>query len=443
MKTRIITDLVEPIFETENDHSIWFGYYNYDPLNHEHTKMLCNRAPKDGVAPQKGVSIEVGYFDLQKGDWHHIGYSDSWNWQQGAMLQWLPGDGNENKVIYNCSKNNRLISQIVDIDTGETRDIDWAIYGITPDGKKSIALNLERSYWCRAYHYESVANPEYNCRIAEDDGIFEIDLINNQRKRIISIQDIINIDSRPEFAQLKHWVEHIMINKDGTKFCFLHRFSPEFDVKLYQTRLFTADIDGSNLQVIDNWDKVDWSHFGWSNKGFSIYTVENNRIASSYKDLGRETTMKIDIKSLVFKLLVKVARMMPASLRKKIKGGRSYYQYYEIDGQGKYHLKEVFNQDCFDIDGHPSFTNDGRYMITDSYPDEKQYQRLIVYDVKTRKAAIIAQLFAFYHGTPASCDLHPKLSCDNQMVVVDTAFDDKHHMLVFKLNWERIKQMIS
>ena len=27
-------------------------------------------------------------------------------------MQWLPGQGNENKVIYNCSKDNHLISKI-------------------------------------------------------------------------------------------------------------------------------------------------------------------------------------------------------------------------------------------------------------------------------------------------------------------------------------------
>lgn len=443
MKTKILTDSIELLFESDKNTSNWFGYYNYDPLNHDQTKMLCNRAPKDGVASQKGVEIELGYYNIPSGEWHHIGYSDSWNWQQGAMMQWLPGAGNENKIIYNCSCNGHLTSRIVDISSGETKDIDWSIYGITPDGKKSIALNMERSFWCRAYHYESVANEEYNCRVAEDDGIFEIDLEANKRKRIVTIQDIINTDSRPEFAQLKHWVEHIMINQDGTKFCFLHRFSPEYDVKLYQTRLFIADIDGSNLQVIDNWDKVDWSHFGWSKNGFSIYTVENNKIASSYKGLGRDTTKKLNFKQIIFKIFVKIARALPASVRKKIKGGKSYYQYYEVDNNGQFKLKELFNQICFDIDGHPSFTSNGRYMITDTYPDNHQYQRLIVFDTITKNALIVAKLYAFYHGTPASCDLHPKLCKNNQYLMVDSAYDENHHLLLFKLNWESIKKQIS
>lgn len=443
MNKLFFSEYIKPVFKTDDNSSNWFGYYNYDTLNYDQTKMLCNRLPVDGIAPQKGMSIELGYYDIPSGDWHHIGESDSWNWQQGAMMQWLPGEGNEKKVIYNCSCDGQLVAKIYDIATGESKDINWSIYGITPDGKKSISLNLERSYWCRAYHYESVVNPKYDCRIAEDDGIFEIDLENNTRKRIISIQDIIATDPRPDFPTLKHWVEHIMINKTGTKFCFLHRFSPEFNVNLYQTRLFIADIDGSNLQVISDWDKVDWSHFGWNRDSFSIYSVANNKVASTYKDLGQSSTKKVTLKQLVFKILVKVAKIMPASIRKKLKGGKSYYQYYEMDTEGKFVLKELFNQSFFNIDGHPSFTEDGRYMITDSYPDDKQFQRLIVFDIETKKGIVIAQLFANYHKTPASCDLHPKLCRNNQYLVVDTAYDDKHHMIMFELDWNKIKKQIS
>lgn len=437
------SEYIKPVFKTDDNSSNWFGYYNYDPLNHDQTKMLSNRLLVDGIAPQKGVSIELGYYDIPSGNWHHIGESDSWNWQQGAMMQWLPGEGNEKKVIYNCSCDGHLAAKIYDIATGKSKDIDWCIYGITPDGKKSISLNMERSYWCRAYHYESVVNPKYDCRIAEDDGIFEIDLEKNTRKRIISIQDIIETDPRPDFPSLKHWVEHIMINKTGTKFCFLHRFSPEFNVNLYQTRLFIADIDGRNLQVISDWDKVDWSHFGWNKDSFSIYSVANNKVASAYKDLGQSSTKRVTPKQLVFKMLVKVAKMMPAAIRKKLKGGKSYYQYYEMDAEGRFFLKELFNQSFFDIDGHPSFTEDGRYMITDSYPDDKQFQRLIVFDIETKKGIVIAQLYANYHKTPSSCDLHPKLCRNNQYLVVDTAYNDKHHMILFELNWNKIKKQIS
>ena len=96
-----LTKYVTPIFQTQSTNlSEWFGYYNYDTLNYNQSSMLCNRIDCDGMEPQKAQNIELGYYELASGNWHHIGFSDSWNWQQGAMMQWFK----ENSVIYNCSR---------------------------------------------------------------------------------------------------------------------------------------------------------------------------------------------------------------------------------------------------------------------------------------------------------------------------------------------------
>lgn len=440
-----LTEFVNKVFETEsNEYSEWFGYYNYDTLNHNQGKMLCNRASFDGVIPKKGMSIQLGYYELATAKWIQIGESDSWNWQQGAMAQWLPGVGNENKVIYNCTRNNHNVATIYDINTGEEKFIDWAIYGITPDGRKSIALEMERSHWCRAYHYKSVANPEQEGRVIETDGIFEIDLTENKRRRIISIQDIINTDKRPYFDEYKHWLEHIMISPSGKRFCFLHRFSPVDNVFKYETRLLIANIDGSSLQVISDWEKYSWSHFGWKGDDeFVIYTQTPYRYSlnGSVGQLLRKQPWNVP--AIAKSLFYGVTSRLPYQLSRLLHGKRHIYQHYVLSDKNCFILSDDIERSYLDIDGHPSFTSDGRYMITDSYPDKDQLQRLIVYDTITKKGLIVARLFAHYHRNPASCDLHPKLSANNDLIVVDTAFDSKHHMILFKLNWDEIKNKIS
>lgn len=439
-----ISKYITEIFETPSkEFSEWFGYYNYDTLNYNQDKILCNRSSVDGISPTAGMTIELGYYDVLSREWHHIGDTDSWNWQQGAMLQWMPGLGNENKVIFNCSENNHLISIIHDIKTHEDKCINWAIYGLTPDGKKSIALDLERSFWCRAYHYQSVKNLSLDGNLIDGDGVFEIDLENNSRKLLISISDILALDSIPEFSEMKHWVEHIMINQDGSQFCFLHRFSPSHDVNAYQTRLLIANIDGSNLQVVKGWDKVDWSHFGWNHNEFAIYTVQNNKIGTAYKTLEQNSSQVFDVKRYLFQMASACARKLPASIRKKIKGGKSYYQYYVKKHDGKYTLNRLIKIPIFDIDGHPSFTNDGKYMITDTYPDNQNNQSLIVYNLETNKALVLAKFYAYYANTPITCDLHPKLCNNNKYVAVDSAHDDKHHLMLFEIQWELIKEKIG
>ena len=436
---------IDKIFETPSDkYSEWFGYYNYDTLSSDHSKLLCNRVSEDGVSPRSDLPIEVGFYEIQSGFWHHIGYSDSWNWQQGSMAQWL----NDDEVIYNASKNNHHIAIIHKISTGENRCIDWPIYGITPDGTKSISLDMERAHWCRAYHYESVVDKSKDGAVYEGDGIFEIDLLNNTRKCIVSIHDIIALDNRPYLKKAKHWLEHIMINQNGTKFCVLHRFSPINNVFLYKTRLIIVDMQTHKLDCISNWEQTQWSHFGWNDDEFCVYAYPCKTPVSetdfvqkpnSPVDVMLNTSSNKGLKQIIRK---SIKSLIPNSLDDMIRGLRRHYQYY-AQSNGEYRIVNRFKNAIFDLDGHPSFVTGGKYVVTDTYPDKNGKQRLVIYNRYNKKYLTLAVFDAYYKGNPASCDLHPKLSRDGKFVVVDSAHDKKHHMFVFKLNWEKIEQRLS
>lgn len=434
-----LSKYVEKVFETPSkDYSEWFGYYNYDTLTSDHSKLLCNRIKEDGISPRADLIIEIGYYDVPSGIWHHVGESDSWNWQQGCMAQWL----NDSEIIYNSSEKGHHIAIIHNIQTHTNRKIDWAIYGITPDRKKSISLDMERAHWCRAYHYESVKDVTKDGLLYEEDGIFEIDLENNTRKRIISIQDILNLDSRPYFKNAKHWLEHIMINRDGSKFCVLHRFSPQDNVYKYCTRLIIVDAKTLQMQSIPGWEYTKWSHFGWNGNDFAIYSypVKDKEVSENdFEPTQRKQSVSNEIlvqerKKTSWRgyLRTIINAFIPLTLEKKIRKNFTYYQYYKcVDGQ--YKLDKLINNSQFLIDGHPSFNPEGTYMITDTYPDNQNFQRLFCYDMNTEKVIKLGTFYAYYTGNPASCDLHPKLSNDGRYIVVDSAHDDRHHMIVLKI----------
>ena len=162
MVKNINNKFVDLIFETKSEYSEWFGYYNYDVLNSSQTRMLCNRVKFDGRSISADDTIDLGWYDIATGTWNYIATTDSFNWQQGSMLQWLPGQGNENKVIFNFSDKIRYKSKIIDIETRKTKEYDFPIYCVTPDGNFAITLNYERSYWCRAYHYQPIINQKYD-----------------------------------------------------------------------------------------------------------------------------------------------------------------------------------------------------------------------------------------------------------------------------------------
>ena len=424
------------IFSTkESKIAEWFGYYNYDVLSTDGKKMLCNRASFDGRAITESDTVELGYFEIETGEYHRIATTDSFNWQQGAMLQWLPGS--DDTVVYNFSDKKHFKSAIYNIDTGEKKIIDFPIYCITPNGKYSVSLNYERSYWCRAYHYESIKNEEYDVRVANNDGVFLVDLQDNTVKRIIDIKDIINMAPEQDFNSAKHWLEHVMVSPSGNRIAFLHRYSYG---NAYSTRVFISDIDGQNLQVIHGWKNFEWSHFGWCGENaFAIYTVRKTNAEASYAKIMQK---KRSVKRNIVKFIHRISKLvLPKKVISKMKANSSYYQFYEFKNE-KFELKENFDSEEFAIDGHPNFIN-GKYMITDSYPDKDNYQRLMIYNKENKKTLTLGRFYAFYKGNPASCDLHPKISKNCKFVAVDTAYSGIHNMIVFEINWGNVVREIG
>ena len=444
MKKRKITKYLQPLFETSSEMAEWFGYYNYDTLNHDKTKLLCNRSHSESNIINKGSYIEVGYYDIPNGSWNTIGQSDSWNWQQGCMAQWIPGKGNENKVIYNCSKENHLTSCIHDISTGENRYLDWSIYGLTPDGKFSISLDLERSYWCRAYHYASVINESKEGRIVHGDGVYKIDLINNTRDLLISIEDIVGFEPDDDFGTMKHWIEHIMVSPSGKQFCFLHRYSPIDNVLKYKTRLFVANIDGSSMQVIHGWNSFTWSHFGWATDDmFVIYAYKLLHFSTGKKEVDQKGQRTRISSTLQFRLKEIIRQLLPKSIKQKLRGSRQYYQLYLKDSNGVFQLRENISGKMMEIDGHPSFTSDGVYMITDSYPDYRKMRRLFVYNLGNKKRLLLGEFPENSRYNNAECDLHPKLCKDNSIIGVDTTSTGHHHLALYTINWDKVKKELE
>jgi hypothetical protein len=96
----------------------WFGYYDKLQFSPDDRFVLGNRVDFEHRSPTGDDVIEVGMVDLQsKDEWIPLGTSRAWNWQQGCMLQWLPG--HDSKVIWNDRVDGRFVSHILDVRSGE------------------------------------------------------------------------------------------------------------------------------------------------------------------------------------------------------------------------------------------------------------------------------------------------------------------------------------
>ena len=100
----------------------WFGYYDkleFDPTNRY---VLSNQVAFEHRSPRADDVIKVGMVDTKDNDkWVELGQSRAWGWQQGCMLQWLPGETGE--VLWNDMEDDQLVCRVMEAETKRGRTL--------------------------------------------------------------------------------------------------------------------------------------------------------------------------------------------------------------------------------------------------------------------------------------------------------------------------------
>ncbi len=257
------TPLVRAITRGPKFH--WRAYYDkllFDPTNR---LVVCNEVAFEGRSPTADDMICVGMVDTRDGDkWTELGSSHAWNWQQGCMLQWVPGT--QSDVAWNDRDGDRFVSHVLDVKTGKKRTLPSPFYALSPDGLWAVAPDFRRLNDTRpGYGYTGIPDPNRDVLAPDNAGIWRMDMRTGQQKLILSFAQVAKVPfaGPPELAfqaESKHWFNHLLVNTDGTRFFFLHRWTLP-GKRGFFTRAFTARPDGTDLyQLIPN-GKV--SHFVW------------------------------------------------------------------------------------------------------------------------------------------------------------------------------------
>ncbi|GAB3917082.1 hypothetical protein [Larkinella terrae] len=246
----------------------WFGYYDkrqFDPTNRY---VLGMQVGFEGRSPTADDVIKIGLIDLQKNDsWTELGESRAWGWQQGCMLQWVPGSKSE--VIWNDRVGNQYVSHIVDVFTRKKRTLPKAIYALSPDGRWAIGTEFSRIQDLRpGYGYAGIRDPYYDTKAPKEIGLYRIDLKTGTTKLLFSLAEAAEIlHNGVSVADNFHWFNHLLINTDGTRMTFLHRWRAKREDRQvmarthFTTRMFTMNPDGSDRFIIDPSGFT--SHFVW------------------------------------------------------------------------------------------------------------------------------------------------------------------------------------
>lgn len=177
----------------------------------------------------------------------------------------------------------------------------------------------------------------------------------------------------------EHKVNHLMISPDGNRFMVLHRW---FKNKVKYTRLVTCNMDGTGMYNLSDDDFV--SHCCWKNN-YEILSYLN-----------------------------------------KHDGGKGYYLMKDKTKEYKRLWSELA------MDGHPTYSYDGKRVVTDTYPDRKRIQS--IYVMKGDKVKRVARVFSpFKYGGNCRCDLHPRWKPDGSQICFDASFRGKRCICIVNL----------
>jgi len=357
----------------------WRGYYDkllFDPTDRF---VVANEVGFEGRSPTADDSIRVGMVDTRDGDkWVELGSTRAWNWQQGCMLQWVPGTKSE--VAWNDRDGDHFVSHILDVKTGKKRTLSHPFYALSPDGRWGIAPDFRRLNDTRpGYGYAGLPDPNAAQGAPDNAGIWRLDMRTGKQTLIFSFADAAKIPftGPPELAftaESKHWFNHLLVNTNGTRFFFLHRWSQP-GKKSFFTRAFTARQDGTDLYQLIPTGKV--SHFVWRDaKHITAYA-------------GHPPTN--EWKFCIF--------------------------------EDKTRNIEVIGEGVLKGDGHITHVpgTHNQWVLNDTYPDKQRCQNVHLFHIPAKRRVELGHfLLPKEYGGEWRCDTHPCTSRNGKWVSIDS-----------------------
>jgi hypothetical protein len=352
----------------------WFAYYDkwqFDPTDRY---VLGNEVAFEHRSPTPGDEIAVGLVDLEDGDrWMELGLSRAWNWQQGCMLQWLPGD--RRVVVWNDRGDiGGFVTRLYDFDERKLlRTIPAPIYALAPDGRTAIAPDFRRLNDTRpGYGYCGEIDPHRDEFAPSQTGLWKIDLESGRSELLFSFAQIAKFgDINDEMRQSKHWFNHLLFSPDGTRFVFLHRWrSPDMGNR-FKTRMLTANADGSDLFVLDPSGAT--SHFIWRDP--------RHILAWS-----------------------------------KFQGRAGFFLFEDQTSNATHIAPQQMTQD-----GHCTYLPGNEWILCDTYPDKDRQQHPYLVHVESQSKLPLGHFHSpsEYVGE-WRCDTHPRFSRSGRFAVIDS-----------------------
>ena len=317
-----------PIYRISSSRTI-HRFFDTSPVSPSGRYVALFRLPYENKSPAPGDGGDIILVDLQSGTETKVGTSRGWEVQMGANVQWGSDDST---IIYNDVDPSTWQAYAVKLNphTGQVDKMDGTVFMASNDGQRLVSHDLVKSKLVQVGYGVIVPDSlvEKNIGPPTDDGVYVTDTHSGEQQLLVSIADIyentqpsIKIPNPQEYA---YYCFQAKWNPQGTKILTTIQWSlltggPRRRV------VITMNADGSNLKTAVTADR-------WAKGGHHI---------NWYPD-GDHITMNLNVDGKEGLEIIKA----------------------KDDGSDMQVIYPVGS-------GHPSFHPEGRYIITDAYPDEE------------------------------------------------------------------------
>lgn len=362
----------------------FFGFHDKVPFSADDSKLL---AMQYGAMPLRmpldSDQLSIGYYDGADFDeYHEVTKTNSWNWHQGCQLQWC-GLSND-RIVFNDFIDGGNVARILNVSSTETELVaEQSIATVSPDGTVGIGYSFERVNVCMpGYGYSHGTCSGLDHAAPSDDGLYRVSLIDGTSELVVTLAAVAQMSPDDSMVGARHYFSHAIISPNGNRLMFLHRWI-HGDVTKRWSRMLTCNLDGSELYIFPTTGMV--SHMGWR---------DADHILAYSRDINNRD---------------------------------GYILFKDQDPDDWVRIGD----NAYNSDGHPSYANDGRWIVTDTYPDRSRRSYVTLYDTIEKRRIDLAYLKHWKpFATPKpdrhwACDLHPRWNRKGDIVCFDSVYTGK------------------
>lgn len=354
----------------------FFGYYDLQAFDSTGKFHLCHQTSFRNRLPEPDDRAVLGLADLNSGRFEPLAETSAFNFQQGALLQWHPTNGNE--ICYNIRQGSGFAGVVENLSSGRKRLVERAPACISADGKLGLGINFSRLFDFRpGYGYSGVADPYANEAAPKEDGIFRIDMETGESRLLISYAELAGLFGLEKNEKVV--INHITFAPKGHRFMFLLRTFPRAG-KSWGTLLGAMDADGGGFCKLSGRTMI--SHYHWRDEKTLLMYAE-------------------------------------------LSSGRGLLL---VDGETGENTRQPAQWIKSDI--HCLYSPDRKYILGDGYPDTNGYRPLYWMKADTGEGGVLlearSQMFMDGHNAVDSrCDLHARWNRTGTAISFDSTHESE------------------